>query len=53
MIKKGSLNANVVSGTLIETLVIHSEDLVQVVAKAGCLSPFSSFVHYRKIFYCL
>lgn len=37
MIKKGNLDANVLNGTLIETLIVHSEDLVQVVAKAGCL----------------
>ncbi|KAK6149296.1 hypothetical protein DH2020_016821 [Rehmannia glutinosa] len=35
MIKKGTLDANVVNGTLIETLIVRSEDLVQVVAKAG------------------
>lgn len=33
MIKKGSREANVARGSLIETLVILSEDLVQVVAK--------------------
>ncbi|KAI8025294.1 Polyadenylate-binding protein-interacting protein 4 [Camellia lanceoleosa] len=33
MIKKGNCDANVVSGDLIETLVVVSEDLVQVVAK--------------------
>ncbi|CAL5390471.1 unnamed protein product [Camellia sinensis] len=33
MIKKGNCDANVVSGDLIETLVVISEDLVQVVAK--------------------
>lgn len=33
MIKKGNCDANVVSGNLIETLVVISEDLVQVVAK--------------------
>ncbi|XP_057809822.1 uncharacterized protein LOC131024327 isoform X2 [Salvia miltiorrhiza] len=37
MIKKGSLDANVVNGTLIETLIVQSEDLVQVVAKAVIL----------------
>ncbi|KAL0306377.1 UNVERIFIED_CONTAM: Polyadenylate-binding protein-interacting protein 4 [Sesamum radiatum] len=36
MIKKGNLEANVVNGTLIETLIVQSNDLVQVVAKAGC-----------------
>ncbi|KAL0443381.1 UNVERIFIED_CONTAM: Polyadenylate-binding protein-interacting protein 4 [Sesamum latifolium] len=35
MIKKGNLEANVVNGTLIETLIVQSDDLVQVVAKAG------------------
>ncbi|KAK4398515.1 Polyadenylate-binding protein-interacting protein 4 [Sesamum angolense] len=35
MIKKGNLEANVVNGTLIETLIVQSNDLVQVVAKAG------------------
>ncbi|KAL8462540.1 hypothetical protein ACS0TY_033540 [Phlomoides rotata] len=34
MIKKGNRDSNVVTGTLIETLVIESEDLVQVVVKA-------------------
>ncbi|KAL8033574.1 hypothetical protein ABFX02_13G168100 [Erythranthe guttata] len=38
MIKKGNLDANVVNGALIETLVVPSEDLVQVVAK-GVLLP--------------
>ncbi|KAL7087908.1 hypothetical protein ACP275_13G096900 [Erythranthe tilingii] len=37
MIKKGNLDANVVNGALIETLVVPSEDLVQVVAKAVLL----------------
>lgn len=46
MIKMGNLDANVVNGTLMETLIVRSEDLVQVVAKAGCLcfSQFSSSV---------
>lgn len=34
MIKKGNLVANIASGVLIETLIVLSEDLVQVVAKA-------------------
>ncbi|PIM99291.1 hypothetical protein CDL12_28216 [Handroanthus impetiginosus] len=38
MIKKGYLDANVVMGNLIETLIVSSEDLVQVVAK-GVLLP--------------
>ncbi|KAL7130979.1 hypothetical protein ABFS83_13G168100 [Erythranthe nasuta] len=38
MIRKGNLDANVVNGALIETLVVPSEDLVQVVAK-GVLLP--------------
>ncbi|XP_004244126.1 uncharacterized protein [Solanum lycopersicum] len=38
MIKKGSREANVARGSLIETLVILSEDLVQVVAKGVMLS---------------
>lgn len=33
MTKKGKSNANVANGTVIETLVILSADLVQVVAK--------------------
>ncbi|KAL8517458.1 hypothetical protein ACS0TY_015630 [Phlomoides rotata] len=35
MIKNGNRDSNVVTGTLIETLVVESEDLVQVVDKAG------------------
>lgn len=42
MIKKGSREANVARGNLIETLVILSEDLVQVVAKGIMLSADSS-----------
>ncbi|XP_052207692.1 uncharacterized protein LOC127811662 isoform X2 [Diospyros lotus] len=38
MTKKGNSDANVASGELIETLVVQSEDLVQVVAK-GILLP--------------
>lgn len=38
MIKKGSREANVAHGSLIETLVILSQDLVQVVAKGVMLS---------------
>ncbi|KAK6785590.1 hypothetical protein RDI58_019045 [Solanum bulbocastanum] len=41
MIKKGSQEANVARGSLIETLVILSEDLVQVVAKGVMLSADS------------
>lgn len=33
MTKKGRSNSNVASGCMIETLVILSEDLVQVIAK--------------------
>lgn len=46
MIKKGRLEGNVVNGTVVETLLVQFEDLVQVVAKAGCLcvSAFWSFV---------
>lgn len=48
MIKKGRLEGNVVNGTVVETLVVQFEDLVQVVAKAGCLcvSAFWSFCIY-------
>lgn len=42
MISKGNRDANLVIGTLIETLVVQSEDLVQVVVKAGCLCFLSS-----------
>ncbi|KAL1556010.1 hypothetical protein AAHA92_11681 [Salvia divinorum] len=38
MIKKGRLDGNVVNGTLIETLIVQFEDLVQVVAK-GVVIP--------------
>ncbi|KAL6975281.1 hypothetical protein U1Q18_024075 [Sarracenia purpurea var. burkii] len=41
MTKKGNQDANVASGDLIETLVVLSEDLVQVVAK-GILLPADS-----------
>ncbi|MCD7470291.1 hypothetical protein HAX54_010025 [Datura stramonium] len=41
MIKKGSRKANVARGNLIETLVILSEDIVQVVAKGIMLSADS------------
>ncbi|KAK4439804.1 Polyadenylate-binding protein-interacting protein 4 [Sesamum alatum] len=45
MIKKGNLEANVVNGTLIETLIIRSDDLVQVVAK-GVLLPSNGITGY-------
>ncbi|XP_074310922.1 uncharacterized protein LOC141646849 isoform X2 [Silene latifolia] len=38
MVKKGTLNANVVKGDLIDTLVVRPGDLVQVVAK-GVMLP--------------
>lgn len=41
MIKKGSREANVAHGSFIETLIILSEDLVQVVAKGVMLSADS------------
>ncbi|CAI9783393.1 unnamed protein product [Fraxinus pennsylvanica] len=34
MIKKGNRGTNLMNGSLIETLIVQSEDLVQVVAKA-------------------
>lgn len=34
MIKKGNRASNVANGSMIETLIVQSEDLVQVVAKA-------------------
>ncbi|XP_047945193.1 uncharacterized protein LOC125191817 isoform X2 [Salvia hispanica] len=37
MIKKGRLEGNVVNGTVVETLVVQFEDLVQVVAKGVVL----------------
>lgn len=37
MIKKGNLDANVMNGALTDTLIVQSEDLVQVIAKVGCL----------------
>ncbi|KAL0362818.1 UNVERIFIED_CONTAM: Polyadenylate-binding protein-interacting protein 4 [Sesamum calycinum] len=40
MIKKGNLEANVVNGTLIETLIVQSNDLVQVVAKAEAAAGY-------------
>ncbi|XP_060186895.1 uncharacterized protein LOC132616490 [Lycium barbarum] len=46
MIKKGSRNANVARGSLIETLVILSEDLVQVVAKGVMLSADTMPGHF-------
>lgn len=45
MIKKGNLDANVLNGTLIETLIVHSEDLVQVVAK-GVILPSDGMAGY-------
>lgn len=42
MTKKGNLDANVVNGGVIETLIVLSEDLVQVVAKA-CQFTYSCF----------
>lgn len=42
MIKKGNRQTNLADGSLIETLIILSEDLVQVVAKV-CHSPFFSY----------
>ncbi|XP_011095381.1 uncharacterized protein LOC105174856 [Sesamum indicum] len=45
MIKKGNLEANVVNGTLIETLIVQSDDLVQVVAK-GVLLPSNGITGY-------
>ncbi|XP_055823912.1 uncharacterized protein LOC129892370 [Solanum dulcamara] len=45
MTRKGSREANVAHGSLIETLVILSEDLVQVVAKGVMLSADSIPVH--------
>ncbi|KAK4341849.1 hypothetical protein RND71_037665 [Anisodus tanguticus] len=47
MIKKGSREPNVVHGRLIETLVILSEDLVQVVAKGVILSADSIAGHFN------
>lgn len=41
MIKKGKLEANVAHGGMVETLVILTGDLVQVVAKA--CSHFNAF----------
>lgn len=43
MTKKGKSDANVGNGTLIDTLVILSVDLVQVVAKV-CSSCHSSYI---------
>ncbi|KAL3632766.1 hypothetical protein CASFOL_025750 [Castilleja foliolosa] len=45
MTKKGNLDSNIVNGTLIETLVVGSEDLVQVVAK-GVQIPFNGITGY-------
>lgn len=42
MTKKGNRGANVANGGVIETLIVLSEDLVQVVAKA-CHFTFSCF----------
>ncbi|CAA0811275.1 Unknown protein [Striga hermonthica] len=41
MIKKGDLDANVANGTLIETLVVRSKDLVQVVVKGVVLPTYA------------
>ncbi|XP_009600137.1 uncharacterized protein LOC107831078 [Nicotiana tabacum] len=46
MIKKGSRKANIARGNFIETLVILSEDLVQVVAKGVMLSADSIPGHF-------
>lgn len=43
MIKKGNRDANVANGSMVETLVILSEDLVQVVAK-GVQLPANGYV---------
>lgn len=43
MTKKGKTDANVANGELIDTLVILSRDLVQVVAKV-CKSCHSSYL---------
>ncbi|KAL6570805.1 hypothetical protein OROGR_000355 [Orobanche gracilis] len=45
MIKKGNLEANVVNGTLIDTLIVGSEDLAQIVAK-GVQIPSNGIVGY-------
>lgn len=45
MIKKGNQDTNVVNGTLIETLIVRSEDLVQVVAK-GVILPSDGMAGY-------
>ncbi|KAI3456936.1 hypothetical protein Pfo_013599 [Paulownia fortunei] len=46
MIKKGkNLDSNVLNGILIETLIVRSEDLVQVVAK-GVLLPSNGITGY-------
>lgn len=39
MVKKGTRKANVTSGSVIDTLVILSEDLAQIVAKVAKLFP--------------
>lgn len=44
MIKKGKLEANVAHGGIVETLVVLTEDLVQVVAKA--CSHFNVFFSF-------
>ncbi|KAL5972663.1 hypothetical protein ACLOJK_039468 [Asimina triloba] len=44
--KKGKASANLVEGAIIDTLVILSEDIVQVVAK-GVLLPVDAFVENR------
>lgn len=48
MTKKGKSDANVGNGTLIDTLVILSGDLVQVVAKV-CSSCHSSYIFWKQL----
>ena len=43
MTKRGKANSNIANGALIETLVILSGDLVQLVAKVRNLCPFFLF----------
>lgn len=47
MIKKGNRGTNVMNGSLIETLIVQSEDLVQVVAKARSFDLFFILFYFH------
>lgn len=47
MIKKGNRDANVANKGMIETLIVQSEDLVQVVSKASGFAIL--FLNYEEV----